>query len=268
MSKKITEHIETAEEQRELFLWKYKDISRDEVNKMYNQFKKLDVNNKGELDEHEAMMMFERRGSIKTARELRQLVMVMDQNSNHKLSLLEWLCAHFGKSFADLNDFVDQEARERALVEAMKAGEEAKKAEEEIQRAEAQKELQASLRAAALERESKLTGVAGMRAFFARQVESAGDSTKTNEQQIKEEFLRRKNLREAKNKLNSAILDANRIKSAEEIAREVKEANERRAADEAAAEKKKMLDELAARSARKAALNAKWGGGGPKAPTD
>jgi hypothetical protein len=27
-----------------------------------------------------------------------------------------------------------------------------------------------------------------------------------------------------------------------------------------------MLEELAARSARKAALNAKWGGGGPKTP--
>lgn len=120
------------------------------------QFKKLDVHGRGELDEHEAMMMFERRGSIKTARELRQLVMAMDQNSNHKLSLLEWLCAHFGKSYADLNDFVDQEARERALEEAMKAGEEAKQAEEAIKRAEQQKELQASLRAAALERESKM----------------------------------------------------------------------------------------------------------------
>jgi hypothetical protein len=116
----------------------------------------LDIQNKGELDEHEAMMMFERRGSIKTARELRQLVMAMDQNSNHKLSLLEWLCAHFGKSYADLNDFVDEEARARAMEEAMRAGEEAKRAEEEIARAAQQKELQASLRAAALERESKL----------------------------------------------------------------------------------------------------------------
>ena len=84
--------------------------------------------------------------------------------------------------------------------------------------------------------------------------------------QIKEEFQRRKALREAKAKLNSAIVDVNRVKSAEEIAREVKEANERRIAEEAAAEKKKMLDELAARSARKAALNAKWSSGGPKTP--
>ena len=62
-------------------------------------------------------------------------------------------------------------------------------------------------------------------------------------------------------------MDANRIKSAEEIAKEVKEANERRIAEEAAAEKKKVMEELAARSARKAALNAKWGAGAaPKTP--
>lgn len=120
------------------------------------QFKKLDVHGRGELEENEAMMMFERRGSIKTARELRQLVMAMDQNKNHRLSLLEWLCAHFGKSYADLNDFVDEDARARALEEAMLAGEAARKAEEDIKLAEQQKELQASLRAAALERESKL----------------------------------------------------------------------------------------------------------------
>lgn len=35
-AKKITEHIETAEEQRELFLWKYKDVPREDVNKMYH----------------------------------------------------------------------------------------------------------------------------------------------------------------------------------------------------------------------------------------
>ena len=80
--------------------------------------------------------------------------------------------------------------------------------------------------------------------------------------QIKDEYLRRKALREPKAKLNSAILDVNKVKSAEEIAKEVKEANERRIAEEAAAEKKKVMEEIAARAARKAALNAKWSGGG------
>lgn len=47
------------------------------------------------------------------------------------------------------------------MEEARIFGEEAAKAELEIEKAQQQKELQAQLRAAALERESKLTGVAG-----------------------------------------------------------------------------------------------------------
>lgn len=47
-------------------------------------------------------------------------------------------------------------------------------------------------------------------------------------------------------------------KSAAEVEREVREAAERQKQMEAAAEKKKVLDELAARAARKAALNAQW----------
>ena len=60
-----------------------------------------------------------------------------------------------------------------------------------------------------------------MKAFFHRQVEGAQDVTKTNEQQIKEEAARRKALREAKAKMNEAILNANKVKSAAEIAAEV-----------------------------------------------
>ncbi len=104
-------------------------------------------------------MFLEHRGTVKTATELRTMVGDMDKDKNHLLSFVEWCCAYYGKSYEDLNNFVDEEARERAMEEAMRAGEEAKKAEEEIERAKAQKELQASLRAAALERESKLEGV-------------------------------------------------------------------------------------------------------------
>ena len=40
-------------------------------------------------------------------------------------------------------------------------------------------------------------GVAGKKAFFARAAKNAGDTTKTNEQKIKEEAAQRKQLREA-----------------------------------------------------------------------
>jgi hypothetical protein len=130
------------------------------------------------------MMLLEHRGTVKTAKELMEMCGDMDKDKNHRITFVEWCCAMFHKNYDELFNFVDEEARERAMEEAMRFGEEAKQAEEEIARANRQKELQAQLRAAALERESKLTGVAGMKAFFARKVEV----TKTNEQQVRKSY--------------------------------------------------------------------------------
>lgn len=260
--KQPTDVVNTPEEQRELFLWKFRDVKREDVMVLYRQFIQADKDRKGQIAEFEAMKMFERRGSIKTAVDLRKLVEAMDINHNHQLSLLEWLCAHFKKDFNELYNFVDEEARARAIEEAMRWGEEMQKAQEEIEIAQKRKEMQAQIRAQALEKESKLKGVEGMRAFFLRKVESASDVTKTNEQQIKEEAARRRALREAKRGLLQAQESMNKVKTAEEIAAEVKAEAARKAAEEEAAKKKAVEDELAARAARKAALNAKWGGGG------
>lgn len=104
-------------------------------------------------------MLLEHRGQVRTARELREAVGDMDKDHNHKLSFIEWLCFHFKKSFEDLNNFVDDEARTKAMEEAMKFGEEARLAEEEIQKAAELKELEAQIRAAQLEEESKLVSV-------------------------------------------------------------------------------------------------------------
>jgi hypothetical protein len=207
------------------------------------------------------MMLLEHRGTVMTATELMEWVGATDRDHNNRITFVEWCCAWFQKSYDELFTFVDEAARERAIEEAMIFGEEARRAEVEIERAQRQKELQAQLRAAALERESKLTGVAGMKAFFARQAEGAVDTTKTNEQQIKEEAARRRALREAKQRMNDAIKNLNKVKSAEEVAKEVALAAEKAAADEAAAAKRKEDEEKAARAARKAMLNAKWGSG-------
>jgi predicted Rossmann-fold nucleotide-binding protein len=101
-------------------------------------------------------MLFEFRGTVKTAKELFEMFKGMDANKNNRISFVELCCAYFNKSYDELFTFVDEEARHRAMEEAARLGEEAKKAEEEIERAKTQKELQAQLRAAALERESKL----------------------------------------------------------------------------------------------------------------
>lgn len=105
-------------------------------------------------------------------------------------------------------------------------------------------------------------------AFFSREIESHGDSTKTNAEKLHEEAARRKQLREAKAKLNQALLDANKQKSAEEVARDMKVQSERVAAEEAARKKKAEEDERAQRAARKAQLNAQWSAKGSDLSSD
>lgn len=108
------------------------------------------------MDYHEALVLLERRGTVKTAKELMDWVGGVDRDKNNLISFVEWCCAFYNKSYDELFTFVDEEAKQRALEEARIFGEEARKAELEIERAKQQKELQAQLRAAALERESKL----------------------------------------------------------------------------------------------------------------
>ena len=99
-----------------------------------------------------------------------------------------------------------------------------------------------------------------MKAFFARQAEATSDKTGDNKIKIEEEFLRRKKLREAKAKKLEAEEEANRQQTPEEIA-EISYQKARRASiQRQEAEKKEKEDEIAARKARKEALNAKWSG--------
>ena len=68
------------DEQRELFLWKFKDVSRADVTEQFEGFLKHDVSKTGELDEHEALMFLEHRGLAHTATEFRTLMSSIDKN--------------------------------------------------------------------------------------------------------------------------------------------------------------------------------------------
>jgi hypothetical protein len=102
------------------------------------------------------MRLLEHRGSVKTAKELMEMVGDMDRDKNLRVSFIEWCCAYYQKSYDELFNFVDEDARRLAVEAAMQFGEAARNAELEIEQAKKRKELQAQLRAAALERESKL----------------------------------------------------------------------------------------------------------------
>jgi hypothetical protein len=82
--------------------------------------------------------------------------------------------------------------------------------------------------------------------------------------QIKEEAARRKALRDAKKKEQEALEAANKVKSAEEVESEIREARARAESAESHAAAAAAAEEKARRASKKAELNAKWGGGGPK----
>jgi hypothetical protein len=82
--------------------------------------------------------------------------------------------------------------------------------------------------------------------------------------QIKEEAARRRALREAKKKEQEAIDAAAKVKSEEEIMAELAYTRARAESAEGHAAAAAQAEEKARRAAKKAELNAKWGGGGPK----
>lgn len=254
------------DEQRELFCWKWSSVDRSAVLEQEKGFIEHNKTGTGELDEHEAATFFEDIGIVKTAVEIRETFGAMDADGNHLISFIEWCCAFFEKDFTELTNFTDEAAREAAMAEAKAAGEIAKKAEEEMRAAAEKKEKEAAERAKALEDESKLTGVAGMRAFFFRKVESAQDSTTSNKESIQQEFQRRKALREAKAKEAQAQAEANKVATVEEVADQAYKSARRASLVRHQSEKEKAELEKIQRQARKDAMNAKWGSpvGSPK----
>ncbi len=55
------------------------------------------------MQEHEALRLLENRHETKTFKELRQMVIDIDIDQNRELSFLEWACAIFNKSWAQLH---------------------------------------------------------------------------------------------------------------------------------------------------------------------
>lgn len=148
--------LESSEDQLELFIWRWKDVSRADITERLKEFKKFDLNKTGELEENHTMMLLESRGETKTAVELRAMVAEIDKDHNHTVNFLEWCCAIYHKSWEDTNNFADDEARLVAMNEAKKAGEAARAAQAAIEAAKAAEEAAAAARAAELAAEAQL----------------------------------------------------------------------------------------------------------------
>jgi len=257
--------IATPEDGREIFLFKYKDILRNDVDEHLKKFKSFNIGNnpQGMLSADETLMLFESRGEPKTVRELKSLFPDAEKDKTFRINFLEFLCVIYSKSYSDVTNFQDDEAREEYLNLARSAGESAEKLQKELEALKLEKEMEEKRLAEEIEAESKMTGVAAKGAFFRRQISNVADSTQTNEQLIKQEAAKRKALKEAKQKEKDALdqLKAQELQAVE-VQKEIQQAQIRAAEEEAVATAAKLAEEKSERAARKAALNAKWAVGG------
>ena len=149
------------------------------------------------------MRLLEARHETKTYTELKELLNTIDQNNNNKLSLLEWLCAFFTKSWEKLNEpaaEVDVEAiKAELMAEANAHAKEAEYAKLEYTRARVEsmqvKDAQEAMKKERLEKESQMSGVKKANAFFTRIAEESQEDANINmtiEQQVKHEAALRK----------------------------------------------------------------------------
>ena len=157
----------------------------------------------------------EARHETKTYTELKELLNTIDQNNNNKLSLLEWLCAFFTKSWEKLNEpaaEVDVEAiKAELMAEANAHAKEAEDAKLEYTRARVEsmqvKDAQEAMKKERLEKESQMSGVKKANAFFTRIAEESQEDANINmtiEQQVKHEAALRKEKKLLKQKEEQA----------------------------------------------------------------
>jgi hypothetical protein len=216
---------------------------------------KHDIKKAGCLDEHEAMMFLEHRNETKTALELRALMAEIDKNKDRKVNFLEWCCFYFNKSYEELNNFTDDEAREKAMKAAAEAAAMIKAAQEKIEAAKKKEEEDAAKEAAEIEAEKGMSGVKGAAAFFKRQGTNAEKSAMGNKERVQAEAARRRELKAAKEAEEKAKNEVVTTKTAEEIAAEIAEKARIAEEERAAAEKAEKDKEIAERKARIAARN-------------
>uniref|UniRef100_A0A7S2XXF2 EF-hand domain-containing protein n=1 Tax=Fibrocapsa japonica TaxID=94617 RepID=A0A7S2XXF2_9STRA len=191
---------EDIRDQMELFLFKFPEVGRENITELMFEFQKFDLDRDGKLEEDQALHLLERKGTAKTLLELREMMNKMtNESEDRRINFLKWSTCYYEKSWMLLHRFTNQKAYEEAMENIQQAKNMAMKVEEEMRLAKANDEKIAKERAEQLEKEAKLTGVAGMKAFFQRKAEeSREDKTLTNEQRIKQEAARRREMREAK----------------------------------------------------------------------
>jgi hypothetical protein len=226
----------------------------------------FDIDKTQDLDEGQAMQLLEARGEVHTFLELRKEFEIMDADQNRRVNFLEFSTYAFHKSWVDLHTWADAAAYEAAMKAVANAAAKRDAAEAAVKAVKDREDKKAADRAAELEAEAKLTGVAGMACFFKRKAEGTQDETKSNEQIIKEQAALRKQKREAKKAQAEAAALAEEAKKGDPEAakKKIEEQKAEALAKEEAEAKAKKDAERARRQAFKERMNAGVFGGAAK----
>jgi len=183
------ERLPTPSLQAEYFLLKYPESGRDVVMDMKVSFIKFDARGVAELQEDEAMRLLESRKETKRAVELREMIKEMDFDKNRQISLLEWLCAYFKKSWKELHTPGKNQAELEKAIQKIRLAEQ--KEIEAIQKLRADEKKKQEVEEQR-QRDLQKTGIKGAAAKFHWAANDTADTTKSNEERLKAEAAARK----------------------------------------------------------------------------
>ena len=156
---KMKTNFDGLNEQREFFLWRFPKLtSRNDINSLQSDFSRIDNHHVGTINEIQTLMLMESRGLFKSAFELRLITSQFgeDKTDGRSLNFMEVCCAVYGTSWEALNEFVDDEARDRALLKSKVAAKEIAIAAAKIAEAKLEEANAANERATIIEKESRL----------------------------------------------------------------------------------------------------------------
>ena len=139
--------------------------TRNDITSLQADFSRIDNLHVGTINELQTMMLMESRGLVKSAFELRLITSQFGEEKidSRSLNFLEVCCTVYGASWDALNDFVDEDARERALLTSKVAAKEIAIAASKIAEAKVEEENAANERAAIIEKESRLVSTISLR---------------------------------------------------------------------------------------------------------
>jgi len=251
--------LPTVKLQAEFFLLKFPDVGRDHVMEMAEDFKKQDSRKKGELQEDQALRLFEIRKETKRYVELRKMVKDLVYDSRREFSFLEWSCIAYNKSWKELHAAGANQAEiDAAIARIREAEEKQERVEQEERRRKENIARQEAKDKQDREEQTGRAGVLGAASKFDWAGKDSKDTTQTNAERIKAEAAARKQTKDAIAAKKQAEEDKIRAEknSAEEMKRKQEEMKRKSEEDDRIAAEKE-----AERKARvQAALRKQFGG--------